>query len=285
LDSGKDDSDRYSVIQKETPDWEIWVTNQVSELIETGFRNPPLLTREQLSRLVRVGADLEGLSGFARILGVSSTAVDQWRLGAKQPLLPVYLRLARVFHVTLTDLLTGKVSPGRNQVLDLEGVPYWRNLYVRRSPHFDKVEAARRIDQALRELPPPSMRAFEKRNGYHYATLHKYFPDQCIAIQERFRESRAALTKQRRAQTAAEFRQIAYQLHEKGTDLCVNAVLKRMSPPRSLDYRIAREVLDEVKQEILANGKPLGNDLRPSRHPPTTIPSVVRAAPGCPEEV
>ena len=38
----------------------------------------------------------------------------------------------------------------------------------------------------------------------------------------------------------------------------MNAVRKRMSPPKSLDYRIAREVLAEIKQEILANGKPFG---------------------------
>jgi transcriptional regulator with XRE-family HTH domain len=255
LDSGKDDSERYSVVHQEAPDWEIWVANQVTDLIQTGFRNPPLLTRDQLSRLVRIGTDLEGLSGFARMLGVSSTAVNQWRLGVKQPMLPVYLRLARVFHVTLTDLLTGKVSPERIQFLDLEGVPYWRNLNARRNPHFDKLKAACRMDEALRESPPPSMRAVEKRNGYHYATLHKHFPDQCAAIQERFRENQAALTNQRRAQKAAEFRQIAYELHERGTDLCVNAVLKRMSPPKSLDYRIACEVLAEVKREIVANGK------------------------------
>jgi len=59
-------------------------------------------------------------------------------------------------------------------------------------------------------------------------------------------------------QKAAEFRRIAYQLYEKGTDPCVNAVLKRMSPPKSLDYRIACEVLAEVKQKILSNGKTLG---------------------------
>jgi hypothetical protein len=163
-----------------------------------------------------------------------------------------------VFHVTLTDLLTGRVSPERIQVLNLEDVPYWRNLHRSRSPHFDKLQAARRMDQALKELPPPSMRAVEKRNGYHYATLRKHFPDQCTAIQERFRENQSALTTQRRAQKAAQFRQIAYELYEEGSDLCVNAVLKRMSPPMSLDYRVAREVLAEVKQEILANGKPLG---------------------------
>jgi len=45
------------------------------------------------------------------------------------------------------------------------------------------------------------------------------------------------------------------KLHEQGTDLFVNRVLTRMSVPKSLDYRIARELLAEIKREILANGR------------------------------
>jgi hypothetical protein len=36
------------VLRQETPDWEIWVANQIADLIEVGFHNPPLLTTAQL---------------------------------------------------------------------------------------------------------------------------------------------------------------------------------------------------------------------------------------------
>ena len=91
---------------------------------------------------------------------------------------------------------------------------------------------------------------------YHYATLRKHFPAECRAVQERFREHCAASIQQGLANKIAEFRQIAYQLHEQGTELFVNRVLTRMSVPKSLDYRIARELLAEIKREILANGRP-----------------------------
>jgi transcriptional regulator with XRE-family HTH domain len=256
VDSGKDDARRYSVVHQETPEWEVWVATQLTELIEAGFHNPPLLTTEHLTRLVRLGTELEGLSGFARILGVSTTALTQWRLGAKHPVLPVYLRLARVFQVTLTDLLSGKVSAEQRQALDLGGIPFWRTLHARRRPHFDNLKASEQIEQALSELPPRSLRGFAMRTGYHAATLRKHFPNQCMAIQERFREAQAASTKQRHAQKVVEFRQIAQQLHEESIHLCVNAVLKRMSRPKSLEYSIAREVLADVQREILANRKP-----------------------------
>jgi hypothetical protein len=257
-DSGKDEAERYAVVHQETPEWEIWVASQIADLIQAGFHDPPLATREQLAALVRIGSDLEGLSSFARLLGVSSTSVWEWRMGAKNPVLPASLRLARIFNVTLVNLLTGMVSPRELQSLNLEGVPHWRNLWgSRRSAPFNKETAARQIDEALRELPPPSLRAFVMRNGYHSVTIQKHFPDQCREIQGRFRDFYEASIQQRQAKKIAEFRQIAYQLHEQGTELLVNRVLKRMSPPRSLDYRIACGTLAEIRREILTM-KPLG---------------------------
>ena len=261
-DSGKDNPEPYSVLQQETPEWEIWVASQIADLIQVGFGDPALVTRGQLAELVRVGCDLEGLSSFARILGVSSTSVCEWRAGEKHPILPAYLRLARVFDVSLVNLLTGRVSPGDLQSLALAGVPHWRNLWVRRSTAFHKDTAARQMDEALRESPPPSLRAFAMRNGYHNATIEKHFPGQCREIQERFREFYEASIQQRQAKKVAEFRQIAFQLHEQGTELFVNRVLKRMSPPRSMDYRIACEALAEVRREIPADQQRVGKPLR-----------------------
>jgi len=105
------------------------------------------------------------------------------------------------------------------------------------------------MDLALKEFPPRSLKAFQNRNGYHYATLHKHFPDQCRAIQERFRDYGAAVVRERHANKIAEFRQIAYQLHAQGTDLLVNRVLTRMSVPKSLDHGIACELLAEIKRD------------------------------------
>ena len=64
------------------------------------------------------------------------------------------------------------------------------------------------------------------------------------------------MVRERHAQKIAEFRKIAYQLHEQGIELFVNRMLTRMSVPKSLDYRTACELLAEIKREILANQKP-----------------------------
>ncbi|MGA7931308.1 MAG: TniQ family protein [Candidatus Sulfotelmatobacter sp.] len=251
-DSRKDDAESSSILRQETPDWEIWVANQIADLLEAGFHNPSLLTTAQSSQLIRVGTDLEGMTGFARILGVSVGSISHWRKGDKRPTLPVYLRLARVFGMTLIRLLTGKLSPALIGSLDVAGVPHWRNLWARQRFGFDKLKTSQQMDVALKEFPPRSLKSFQNRNGYHFATLHKHFPEQCKEIQERFREYSAAIIRETHAKRIAEFRNIAYQLHEQGLELLVNRVLTRMSVPRSLDHNMACELLAEIKHEILA---------------------------------
>ena len=255
-DSENDDAESSSILRYERPDWEIWVANQIADLIAAGFHSPPLLGTAHLSQLIRHGTDLEGMSGFARILGVSAGSIGHWRMGDKRPTLPVYLRLARVFGTTLVSLITGKISPAQIGSLDLEGVPHWRNLWARQRFGFDRLKTAQQMDLALKEFPPRSLKSFQYRNGYHYATLHKHFPEQCKAIQERFREYSAAMVRERHDKKIAEFRKIAYQLNEQGIELFVNRVLTRMSVPKSLDCRIACELLAEIKREILVNPRP-----------------------------
>ena len=259
-DSGKDDSERYSALRRETPEWEMWVANQVAQLIEAGFNDPPLLTREQFSELIRIATDLVGLNEFARILGVSAVAVYEWQIGV-QPTFVLYLRLARVLNVPLADFLTGSVKPARIHSLRLAGAPQWRNVWVQPRTTFNSRDASRQMDAALTDVPPPSLMAFAKRYGYGYGIVRKYLPDQCRAIQERYRQHCAASIEQRRAAKIDEFRRIAYQLHDDGVDLCPNRILTRMKIPHSLKYAIAREVLAEIRREIAnrkATGKPSG---------------------------
>ena len=252
VDGSADHAGQYSLVQPEAPEWEVWVANQVRGLILAAFHSSPRLSRQQMSSMLTAATKREGLSGLARLLGVSPNSVNSWRSGKKLPMLPVYVRLARVFNVALADLLTGAIPDEVGLSLNPDDVPYWRNLYIRRQPDFNVVKAKQQLEDALRELPPPSLLSFQKRTGYHYATLHRHFPDLCQALCARFQQDRAASTEERHAEKIVEFRRIAERLHQEGIDLFLNRVFKRMSPPKSLDYRIARDLFAEVKLELLA---------------------------------
>ena len=240
----------YSLLRSETPDWEVWAANQVRDMIRAGFDKPALQTRQNLSQLLWVATDREGLSSFARTLGVSTNGITAWRSGRKLPMLPVYLRIARTFNVTLTQLITGAVQPDSIPSLDTLGVPYWHNVRIGRKQDFDPLKVERQLSEALHESPPPSLIVFQKRTGHHWATLQKHFPALCTALCERFRQHQAETLQKRREEKIAEFRKIAHQLHEQGIELFVHRVLKRMSVPLSLDHRLACSLLIEVKQEL-----------------------------------
>jgi len=255
--SDQDDSERYSALRQETPEWEIWVANQMVRLIEAGLDDPPLLTKEQFSELIRTATDIVGLSEFARILGVSATAVYEWQIHGVQPTLVLYLRLARVLNVPLVNLLTGRVMPAKIRSLCLIGLPHWHNVWAPRRAAFNNKDATRQMKAALKEVPPPSLMAFAKRHGYTHGILRKYLPDQCRAIQQRYREHYAACIEQRRAARIGEFRRVVLQLHDDGTELTLNRILTRMSTTQGLGYAIARDLLAEIRREI-ANRKSKG---------------------------
>jgi hypothetical protein len=244
-------SAHYSLLPPESPDWEIWAACQVRDLIRTGFDSRDLLTQQQLAELIRAATDAEGLSSVCRMLGVCPSSVTEWRVGRKLPVLPFYLRIACTLNVTLPDLLTGKAKPSSIQSLDVLRIPYWRAIRVRKRATFDVHTARRLLNEALRESPPPSLTSFQKRTGYHYATLQGHFPDLCAKLCERFQRHQAATIENRLQSKIREFRNIAYQLHAQGIELLVNRVLKRMSCPRSLVYRLACELLADIKREIL----------------------------------
>jgi hypothetical protein len=258
-DSDQDDSEPYSALRQETPEWEIWVANQMVRLIEAGLHDPPVLTREHFSELIRTATDIVGLSEFARILGVSATAVYEWQIHGVQPTLVLYLRVARVLNVPLVDLLTGRVMPAKIRSLCVTGLPHWHNVWAPRRSTFNNKDAARQIKAALKEVPPPSLMAFAKRHGYTHGILRKYFPDHCRAIQQQYREYYAACIEQRRAAKIEEFRRVALQLHNDGTELTLNRILTRMSTTHGLGHAIARELLAEVRREIMANRKSTRN--------------------------
>lgn len=198
---------------------------------------------------------------------MSTTAVYEWQIHGVQPTLVLYLRLARVLNVPLADLLTGRAIPANIHSLCLIGLPHWQNVLAPRRSAFNNNDAARQMKAALKEVPPPSLMAFVKRHGYTHRILRKYFPDQCQAIQQRYREHCAACIEQRRAARIEEFRRVALQLHKDGTELTLNRILTRMSIAHGLGHAIAREFLAEIRREIVGIDRPQESPAAKSEYP------------------
>jgi transcriptional regulator with XRE-family HTH domain len=242
--------DQFSVLPPESSDWEIWVARGVAETIERSFASPARLKKDTLSKIIRAGVAAEGFSGFARLLGVSTAAIQSWRLGQSSPMLPVYARLARVFHLSLPDLLTNRVRS--RLVVDPSDVPYWRAIRIATPAVFDPGKAKHHLEKALRESPPPSFGVFRTSHRYHDSTLKNHFPKLCAQLVRRNHDYRTAASAKRLADRLSEFRSIAYRFHEQGRELVLNHIMKQLSVPKGLEHKVGRHLLAKVKAEIKA---------------------------------
>jgi hypothetical protein len=115
---------------------------------------------------------------------------------------------------------------------------------------FDPVKAKRHLEKALCEFPPPSFGLFRTRHRYHDSTLKKRFPEMCAQLVKRNHDYRTATSAKRHADRLSEFRNIAFQFHEEGRELVLHHIMKKLSVPRGLEHKLAKEFLATVKAEI-----------------------------------
>jgi hypothetical protein len=115
---------------------------------------------------------------------------------------------------------------------------------------FNPVKAKRHLEKALCEFPPPSFGVFRTRHRYHDSTLKKRFPEMCAQLVKRNHDYRTATSAKRHADRLSEFRNIAFQFHEEGRELVLHHIMKKLSVPRGLEHKLAKEFLATVKAEI-----------------------------------
>jgi hypothetical protein len=147
-----------------------------------------------------------------------------------------------------SDLLTNRVKS--RLIVDASDVPHWRAMRIATPTAFDPVMAKHRLEEALRESPPPSFGVFRTRHRYHDSTLKNHFPKLCDRLVKRNHDYRTAASAKRLTDWLSEFRSIAYRFHEQGRELVLNDIMKQLSVPKGLEHKVARDFLDRVKAEI-----------------------------------
>lgn len=91
-------------------------------------------------------------------------------------------------------------------------------LAIKRYRRFDSERVRQALEEVLQisESDPPSMSAVAQSLNYPPSKLHKYFPDLCQAISNRYKEARATKRVQRLELICTEVRDIIFAIHEKG---------------------------------------------------------------------
>ena len=168
--------------------WQLWVVNNIGELLAFTPQLLHPLSASTIEKTISVYIDrvTQGNStAFARLIEVSPSTAWQWYVGKSIPSLDTLLRLCYRFEISLTDFLVrGVVVDAPQKVVPAPSLSPSGYRH-----QFEKDKALYELNKALDETPPPSMTQVQKRLGYKtHGTLHKCFPDLCVAISQRFRD-------------------------------------------------------------------------------------------------
>lgn len=175
--------------------WTVWVAQQVGALLAAPRTDPPP-PRAHVAAVVRAVGDQvptrKQVRELARRIGVSASAVTQWRGEHTLPELKNWLRLAAVLHTSLVAMLTTTPAPPIPDAYP--HVPTPQPTTPRSLPHrvLDRAAIHAALTQVLADPrePPPSMRAVGRQVEYNPNHLRYAFPDLCKAISARYQAYR-----------------------------------------------------------------------------------------------
>jgi AraC-like DNA-binding protein len=182
-------------------DYELWVANNISAIIEA---TPALSTapaRQNVIAAVQHCCNLlmEGNSRMvARLFGVANTTPRNWLSGEAIPPLRTLARLSYLSKVPLLNLLTDPASVleyiSKHPVEIIES-QNGRIRHLHRVNNLSCQKVREQMEAALKEIPPPSLIEVARRLGYrHQTTLRVKFPELSKKITANYRKSEKYLS-------------------------------------------------------------------------------------------
>ncbi|MGB3208832.1 MAG: TniQ family protein [Crinalium sp.] len=169
---------------------DIWIANNVGQLLASASKLSTLQLRERIKELISEYIDKAyegGLSALARDINLDKELLSSWRLGKNTPSLNHLLHLCNHIGISLIDFLDWNFvptfTPKKTARLEYssKGVP---RLFT-----FDKGITLQVLQQALEEIPPPSLIEVQNRLGYKcHKSMYNNFRELCTTISKRYQE-------------------------------------------------------------------------------------------------
>ncbi|BDI18785.1 hypothetical protein ANSO36C_45870 [Nostoc cf. commune SO-36] len=169
--------------------WQIWVTNNLGNLIAaTPHLSPPPKEKisEMLSAYVNVLAH-GNIAAFAKKLGINRTQTHRWCVEKTLPAIDTLLQICFQLEIPLLDFLTkDEINvDSSNIIIQNQNQPSRESNYQLST----STEILYALETALTESPPPSLVEIAKWFGYKTtSTLYYYSSDLCKIIAARHSE-------------------------------------------------------------------------------------------------
>ena len=186
------------VLSKDEFDRQLWVIDQIGELIATAPHLSSYPSREKIKKALSAYINQStgvSVSAFAHyLLGKSTTTLNSFYTGKSIPQLNILLQICYCLGVSLLDFLIREAG-----VIDFDWIATQlrdnrqrqRQDYHRQS--FDSDRSCQALKAALNEYPPPTLQEVARRlKARRMQTVKEHFPDLCHHIVERHSDYRKA---------------------------------------------------------------------------------------------
>jgi transcriptional regulator with XRE-family HTH domain len=180
---------------------QLWAASAVGELLAEAPGLPSVPTRQGMLKSFSeyIKGHVGNLPALARFLGVNKATLWQWSKGKQLLQLESLLKLCYRLEMSLLEFVTGAtISKGliTSTTISLanrdEAKPPARTRKA-----LDRAEAARTLQSALTETPPPSLQRVAARLGRDGNTLRYQFADLCKSITQRYAAYKKARSAER----------------------------------------------------------------------------------------
>ena len=238
-----------------TEDWDLWVANNVGEILAANSRISKPLHKDRISNSFQkcIEQVTEGnITAFARLTKFSKNQVWEWANGKVTPQLDVLLKISYLMDLSLSDFLTKddfKVNYSCTTKLSD------KRKTNRGKQKFNYLLAETSLKEFVSDSSaiPMSLSAIARQLGYHRRTLTNNFPELCKQISANYLEYKKSLRIQRIKECCLEVEQAVIKLNSEGIYPSEANVSKIISRPGNLREKEVREALSKARQKLGMN--------------------------------
>jgi hypothetical protein len=231
-----------------------WIADVLGEILAAAPALGAPVHRAQLSEVLATIPKAPGKRqiGWARTVGVTASALTEWRAKKTIPSLWFLLLVCRRLGTTPLRLLRGDLGNVPTATTPDRSVAWFPRRMVRPRTPLECVAAQRGLEETLKsaEQPPLSLRQAAQRLGYTQWILRRHLPELCQAISDRYLNQQKEQGARAREERCAAVRTAIYQIHAQGRYPSTHQVSLLLGRPHVVRSKSAKAVWRETLREL-----------------------------------
>lgn len=249
----KYDQKLINLEEHHTINWDLWVENNIQELLEKNFVDKILWLNDTLSKSLNLYAQSEAggnVAALARKLQMPKNTVWMWCKNKTQPSLENLLHICYRLETSVWDFLGQKDFIFSKKAKFFFSPPLPKVKVTRQI--FDITKVEKHLQQVLNKetSSPSSMEQVARELKINRRIIYRHLPELCKAISAKYIQHRRNSHKQFIEESCCEVQEITKRLHSEGIYPTENKVENLLSRPGFFRYKKVKKAFAEAKQKL-----------------------------------